>query len=165
MRYLDTANLFHPLLSLFLFFEQLALALDVAAIALGDDVLPHRLDGLARDDLVADRGLDRHLEELTRDPYLKARVALLEELSPDDPDPEFLALRDSLRKLFAAYVEKSPNIANEVAAVVADVEDAGFLSDFVARCDVVWRVVVARIDLARLHEAGYGTPAADDVIE
>ncbi len=74
----------------------------------------------------------RILEELARDPYLKARIALLEEIVPEVPDPEYLALRDSLRKLFSAYVEKSPNIANEVAAVVADVEDASFLSDFVA---------------------------------
>jgi ATP-dependent Lon protease len=74
----------------------------------------------------------RLLEELTRDPYLKARVAVLEEVVPEVPDAEYLALRDSLRKLFAAYVEKSPNIANEVAAVVSDVEDASFLSDFVA---------------------------------
>jgi ATP-dependent Lon protease len=74
----------------------------------------------------------RLLDELARDPYLKARVALLEEVVPEVLDPEYLALRDSLRKLFAAYVEKSPNIANEVAAVVADVEDASFLSDFVA---------------------------------
>jgi ATP-dependent Lon protease len=74
----------------------------------------------------------RLLEEVTRDPYLKARVAVLEEVVPDVPDPEYLALRDSLRKLFSAYVEKSPNIANEVAAVIADVEDASFLSDFVA---------------------------------
>jgi ATP-dependent Lon protease len=74
----------------------------------------------------------RLLEESAKDPYLKARVAVLEEVVPEVADPEYLALRDSLRKLFAAYVEKSPNIANEVATVVADVDDAAFLSDFVA---------------------------------
>ncbi|HXJ22734.1 MAG TPA: endopeptidase La [Polyangia bacterium] len=74
----------------------------------------------------------RLLEQVVRDPYLKARIEMLGEVVPDDPDPEYLALRDSLRKLFGAYVEKSPNIANEVAAVVADVDDAAFLSDFVA---------------------------------
>src|SRR5882762_7249044 len=36
---LDRAHLLHPALSFFLFFEQLALAGDVAAVALGRDVL------------------------------------------------------------------------------------------------------------------------------
>src|SRR5688572_886293 len=64
---LHAADLLHPLLPLLLLLEELALARDVAAVALGDHVLAHRLDGLAGDDLRADRGLDRHLELLARD--------------------------------------------------------------------------------------------------
>ncbi len=67
LRNLHAADLLHPLLPLLLLLEELALARDVAAVALGDHVLAHRLHGLARDDLRADRGLDRHLELLARD--------------------------------------------------------------------------------------------------
>ena len=52
----------HPLLAFLLLLEQLALARDVAAVALGGHVLAQRLDGLAGDDLAADRGLERDLE-------------------------------------------------------------------------------------------------------
>ena len=51
------AILAHPCLALFLFFQQLFLARDVAAVAFGGDVLAQRGDGFAGDDLAADRGL------------------------------------------------------------------------------------------------------------
>src|SRR5687768_18107711 len=47
--------------------QQLALAADVAAVALGEDVLAQRLDRLAGDDAPADRRLDGDLEHLARD--------------------------------------------------------------------------------------------------
>ncbi|HEY8924631.1 MAG TPA: endopeptidase La [Polyangia bacterium] len=74
----------------------------------------------------------RLLEELTHEPYLQARVSVLEDAVPSVPDPEYLALRDSVRKLFAVYIEKSPNIANEVAGALTELEDASFLADLVA---------------------------------
>src|SRR5205085_7821478 len=64
---LDVADLLHALLAGLLLLQQLALARDVAAVALGDHVLAHRLHRLARDDLRADRRLDRDLELLARD--------------------------------------------------------------------------------------------------
>src|SRR3954449_11724045 len=67
LRHLDPADLLHPLLPFLLLLEQLALARDVAAVALGDHVLAHGLDRFARDDLRADRRLDRDLELLARD--------------------------------------------------------------------------------------------------
>src|SRR3954471_14614826 len=65
--HLDPAHLLHALLARLLLLEQLALAAHVAAVALGDHVLAHRLDGLPGDDLGADRGLDGHLELLAGD--------------------------------------------------------------------------------------------------
>ena len=44
LRDLDRADLLHALLAFLLLLEQLALARDVAAVALGDDVLAQRLD-------------------------------------------------------------------------------------------------------------------------
>src|SRR6266498_5299664 len=67
LRNLDLSDLFHALLPFLLFLEQFALARDIAAVALGGDVLAHRLHGLAGDDPAADRRLDGHLVELPRD--------------------------------------------------------------------------------------------------
>ena len=57
--HLDAPDVLHPLLALLLLLEQLALAGDVAAVALGQDVLALGLDRLAGDDAPADGGLDR----------------------------------------------------------------------------------------------------------
>src|ERR1019366_95102 len=57
LRNLDLSHLLHALLALFLLFEQLALARDVAAIALGQHVLAQRLDRGARDHVAPDGGL------------------------------------------------------------------------------------------------------------
>ena len=46
--------------------EQLALARDVAAVALGSHVFAHGADVFARDDLIADACLDRDLKKLPR---------------------------------------------------------------------------------------------------
>src|SRR5450631_3552321 len=65
--HLDPADHLHPLLADLLLLEQLALTGDVTAVALGQDVLAHRADGLPGDDPRTDGGLDRHLEVLARD--------------------------------------------------------------------------------------------------
>src|SRR5688572_1983258 len=54
LRDLDPSHHLHPLLALLLLLEQLALAADVAAVALGEDVLAQRADVLAGDDARAD---------------------------------------------------------------------------------------------------------------
>src|SRR3954463_8719895 len=67
LRDLHVAHLLHALLAGLLLLEQLALARDVAAVALGEHVLAASLDGLPRDDARPDRRLDRHVEHLPRD--------------------------------------------------------------------------------------------------
>src|SRR5207244_959125 len=64
---LDPADALHAPLALLLTLEELALAGDVAAVALGDHVLAPGLDGLTGDDAPADGGLDGHVEELAGD--------------------------------------------------------------------------------------------------
>src|SRR5882672_12400214 len=59
LRDLDRADPLHAPLALFLLLEQLALAADVAAVALRGDVLAQRLHVGARDHARADRGLER----------------------------------------------------------------------------------------------------------
>src|SRR6185369_9787570 len=66
LRDLDAANFLHPLLAFFLLLEQLAFARDVAAVTLRNHVLAERLHRLTRDHFVPYRGLNRHLERLSR---------------------------------------------------------------------------------------------------
>ena len=75
----DAAELAHLLFAFLLLFEQLLLAGDVAAVALGQNVLAHGFDGLAGDDLTADGSLDRDLEQGAGDvvPQLFADTAAL----------------------------------------------------------------------------------------
>uniref|UniRef100_A0A0N4ZLE2 Glucosamine_iso domain-containing protein n=1 Tax=Parastrongyloides trichosuri TaxID=131310 RepID=A0A0N4ZLE2_PARTI len=70
LRDLDLAELAHPLLALLLLLQQLALAGDVATVALGRHVLAQGADGLAGDDLAADGRLDRDGEHVRRDQLL-----------------------------------------------------------------------------------------------
>src|SRR5262245_57427059 len=89
LRHLDPPDLFHAFLPFLLLLEQLALAGDVAAIALGRHVLAHGLDGLPGDHAAADRRLDRDLVELARDhapELLRERLALLVGLLTVDDD-------------------------------------------------------------------------------
>ena len=76
LRDLDVADLLHPLLAFLLLLQQLALAGDVAAVALGGDVLAEGRDRLAGDDLGADGGLDGDLELVAVD----LRPELLDQL-------------------------------------------------------------------------------------
>src|SRR5262245_52210143 len=64
LRDLHLAELAHALLAALLLLGQLALSRDVAAVALGEHVLPERADGLAGNDASADRRLDGDLEEV-----------------------------------------------------------------------------------------------------
>src|SRR5216684_4551640 len=76
LRDLDRTHPLHPSLSFFLLLEQLALAGDVAPVALGQDILAHRRYRLARDHLTADGRLDRHFVQLAGNDRLE-RLAQL----------------------------------------------------------------------------------------
>src|SRR6185437_1646695 len=88
LRNVHLADPLHALLALFLLFEQLALAADVATVALGDDVLADGGDGLAGDDLRADGRLNSHLEHLPRNQFTHLRdqglAAVVSEVAMND---------------------------------------------------------------------------------
>src|SRR5436309_8445125 len=67
LRNLDLADLLHPLLAGGLLGPELALAGDVAAVALGGHILFDGRDGFAGDDPAADGGLDGDLEQMAVD--------------------------------------------------------------------------------------------------
>src|SRR3954452_5884461 len=87
LRHLDPADVLHPPLALLLLLEELALAGDVAAVALGQHVLALRLDRLACDHPSTDGRLDRHVEQLPGDEraqLLGHALAVLLRLGPVD---------------------------------------------------------------------------------
>src|SRR5215831_10685588 len=77
LRDFNLADLFHSLLAFGLLGPELALAGDVAAVALGGDVLLHRGDALAGNDPAADGGLQHDLEQVPVD----LAAELLDQLS------------------------------------------------------------------------------------
>src|SRR5262245_19008142 len=119
LRHLDAADRLHPLLAGLLLLEQLALAGDVAAVALREHVLALRLDGLARDHARPDRRLDRNVEELAwdllaqavdkRTPARVCGIAMDHEREgvhrlgrDEDVDPDELALSEAREVLVEA---------------------------------------------------------------
>ena len=71
MRYFHTAQLAHTLFAFFLLFQQFLLAGDVAAVALGKNILTQRLNGFAGNDLGAHCRLNGDLKHLSGDMFLK----------------------------------------------------------------------------------------------
>src|SRR6185437_15308343 len=67
---LHLSELLHAFLAFFLLLEQLALAADVPAVALGQHVLTQCLDRGARNNMTADGCLHRDLEHLARNQLL-----------------------------------------------------------------------------------------------
>ena len=92
--------------------EELALARDVAAVALGDHVLAAGLDRLAGDDAPADRGLDGHVEQLARDELAQ----LLGHAPPVLVSP--VAMHDGRERVDGDAVEQDVDLG-EVGAAIA----------------------------------------------
>src|SRR6185437_836263 len=72
LRDIHATDALHALLAFLLFFEELALARDIAAVAFGEHVLANGADRLAGDDTAADGGLNGHLEHLPRNQFPQA---------------------------------------------------------------------------------------------
>src|SRR5438046_1023202 len=69
----DRPERFHPFFALFLLFQQLPFARDVAAVTLRRHVLAQGADRFSRDDFPANRRLDGHLILLSGDDLLQLR--------------------------------------------------------------------------------------------
>src|SRR2546429_1370191 len=153
LRDLHGAHLLHPLLSFLLLFEQLALARDVAAVALGGHVLAQRPDRLARDHLGPDRRLDHDLEQLPRDQLLQLFGELLAPLvrlvAVDDDGEgvhrvtveEQVELHQARRPVFEKLVIERGVAARDGLQLVVEVED-----------DLGQRKVPAEVHARRVHD-------------
>jgi ATP-dependent Lon protease len=93
---------------------------------------PARHDGGSYIVLTAGLQRVRLLRETQRDPFLIARVELLEDEVPSVDDVEYQALRDSLRRLLASYLAKAENVSTEVQRLLDQIDDAAVLTDVAA---------------------------------
>ncbi len=73
----------------------------------------------------------RIVEAIQQTPFLKARVEVLEE-APADGDLEVEALARSAAALFQKVVALSPTLSDDLAALVMNVQDPGWLADLIA---------------------------------
>ena len=73
----------------------------------------------------------RIVEAIQRTPFLKARVEVLEEVLTEG-DLEVEALARSAAALFQKVVALSPTLSDDLAALVMNVQDPGWLADLIA---------------------------------
>src|SRR5207244_8582013 len=113
LRDLHRSDRLHPLLAFLLLLEKLALARDVAAVALGEHVLAHRLLRLARDHPAADGRLDGHLVHLLGD--------LLFQLFADDAASLVgaLAVHDGGERIYGLSIDEDVE-PHEIGFLVPD---------------------------------------------
>ena len=72
----------------------------------------------------------RVVEWLADQPYLRARIEVLE--STSTPGKNLDAMVNHIRQMAMKMVELSPNIPDEVGVVIHNIEDAGMLADFLS---------------------------------
>ena len=113
MRNLDLPDPFHPFFPFFLFLEKFSLARDVAAVALGEDVLAQRFDGFTGDHAISDRGLQGNFEHLAGDELLHlfhehfaARVG-------------FLAMHDQRKRVERLTIDQNVHL-DQIAFAISD---------------------------------------------
>jgi ATP-dependent Lon protease len=84
--------------------------------------------------LVIARGLERvrALTELQREPVFRARVEVLEEVTPRPDDADLAPTIESVHELGAQVISASPFLSNDLIEPLVRLEKAGPLADFVA---------------------------------
>ncbi|HVS71436.1 MAG TPA: endopeptidase La [Phycisphaerae bacterium] len=70
-------------------------------------------------------------EILTTEPYVRAKVEILTDATPE-ATPAFELLTRSVRELAGRMIELSPNVPDEAVGVINGIEGAGMLADFLA---------------------------------
>ncbi len=73
------------------------------------------------------------MEELVQsEPYLRAKVALLEEQRVDPKDKEMTVAFKSIKELALQIIQESPNIPSEASFAVGNIESPTFLVNFIS---------------------------------
>ena len=73
------------------------------------------------------------IEEVTQtEPYMIGRVKPLNDVLPEEKQPDFEALVRSVTTLFQQVVQLSPTLSDDLQTVVMNIDDPGRLADFIA---------------------------------
>src|SRR6266516_5853562 len=71
-------------------------------------------------------------EVIQQEPYLRARVKPLTDITPGEKQADFDALVRSVTSLFQQVVQLSPTLSDDLQTVVMNIDDPGRLTDFIA---------------------------------
>src|SRR5579863_3849561 len=71
-------------------------------------------------------------EIIQQEPYLRARVKPLTDITPTEKQADFEALVRSVTSLFQQVVQLSPTLSDDLQTVVMNIDDPGRLTDFIA---------------------------------
>ncbi len=71
-------------------------------------------------------------ELISEEPYLRARVEMLDEKKESRNDPKFVVLMDSIKELALEIIKESPNIPSEAAFALKNIESDTFLLNFIS---------------------------------
>ncbi|HKS97559.1 MAG TPA: endopeptidase La, partial [Terriglobia bacterium] len=71
-------------------------------------------------------------EIIQQEPYLRARVKPLTDITPTEKQADFDALVRSVTSLFQQVVQLSPTLSDDLQTVVMNIDDPGRLTDFIA---------------------------------
>ena len=72
------------------------------------------------------------LSYIAEHPYLTAKVAGLEEIHPEENDPNFSAIIDSIRDLALKIIAQNPEIPSEASFAIKNIQSNAFLVNFVS---------------------------------
>src|SRR5438105_10271203 len=73
------------------------------------------------------------VEEFTQfDPYLRAKISVLQDEKEDESSVDFQALRRTVVTQFERIIKLSPQLPDDLQTIVINIEDAGRLADYIA---------------------------------
>ncbi|HUJ25374.1 MAG TPA: endopeptidase La [Myxococcales bacterium] len=88
----------------------------------------------------------RLVEAVSDTPFLRVRIEPVEEAVPPAGDAEIDALTRSVRDLFSSVVLQSSHLSSELISLIAEINDASMLSDFVA-AHLTWLPLAVRQEI------------------
>ncbi len=71
-------------------------------------------------------------EVIQQEPYLRARIKTLADITPAEKGPDFEAMVRSVGSLFQQVVQLSPTLSDDLQTVVMNIDDPSRLTDFIA---------------------------------
>ena len=74
-----------------------------------------------------------HIEEFQQfEPYLRAKISVLQDEKEDETGVDFQALRRTVVSQFERIIKLSPQLPDDLQTIVINIEDAGRLADYIA---------------------------------